>query len=905
MPSPRRCSLRSPELDDARRISDRRSDAEHRLNFPWRQVGSQLLSALAALCALVLAASCASTPTGPAAEPVAPLFDHDIYRAIPDDSVYVWAWDGLPDGLHTRLERTYGAPFREMLNAAGALEPYGVLVDAADTDSQILAAVMEEFLKDGGRESIGIAQPLRLVVHSYGLWPVVRIALADPETARTRIDQLRMQFPEGWESTMLSAGSAGGAQREFITRPLTGELSFALTVTSDQLVASILPNSEHQRFVAQLAPNGSANTGAQRERLITQVGDYGVLATAVGSLDMPRMARGLFAPDVRDQPFAEILDLPVERSQVCRDDISDLAGSLPRLVWGYEQLTDSREAGVFITETTDPDFLDALKGLVSHDAGLRVAASSDADLNVSLSLDVVAASKLFLRLTKSLRQKRYRCPTLEQLGAVATKQAMEFDLAARMLLGGLRAVHVRIDKFNLSAAMEGVLAVVHDNPMSVLNRLRGVLGSVPIPATDDGTPAVSGEPGGVMMQTAVKGNLVVASLGEKTFEASKVLLERGVGAKMPLMTFAVRGAAQKFIADLGETEVTDDWLLANAENYPVAGRIQGPVATINGNPVPSDGFYRVAEAALTSDVDEPLIDGVFLEAAYRNHPEAHFAKAEREALGRIVDDTLLSEALSAQGQPMMPMDDSLPATAWPEHLQADVERRLLENFTKAGKLRVSSGAIRKHYRSNKESYRRRASAHLRHVFVSTKTGSLMDVSAARQTIDQAQEALKRGDDFAKVAETYGDAPVDIGVVDDTAFPGDFGEPVFGRKKDGLTDVVKSPTGFHIFEVTDLTRAGIPPLKDMRERIRNQLTQARFSSARGEWIAALRSTASVTDKLAEVSEKRRAAHMTRIPLVGRFVTASRRVEELTDTGEMTVDVTERGLVFRTDIRYRWR
>ena len=114
--------------------------------------------------------------------------------------------------------------------------------------------------------------------------------------------------------------------------------------------------------------------------------------------------------------------------------------------------------------------------------------------------------------------------------------------------------------------------------------------------------------------------------------------------------------------------------------------------------------------------------------------------------------------------------------------------------------------------------------------------------------DQAKKILGRlqgGDDFAGLARLHSLAPEakyggDMGYVARGQLPKSLEEPLFDLEQGGVSRVIKTPYGFHIFNVIEKREAGKPKIEECIERIKQGIQKEKVEAAYGSWLARLRS-----------------------------------------------------------------
>lgn len=172
--------------------------------------------------------------------------------------------------------------------------------------------------------------------------------------------------------------------------------------------------------------------------------------------------------------------------------------------------------------------------------------------------------------------------------------------------------------------------------------------------------------------------------------------------------------------------------------------------------------------------------------------------------------------------------------------QVTVQYLLLDEPAASQDIQVSDADVNGYYEQNKSRFgqpeRRRAS----HILIQLPANaSDSDRQAARAKAESlAQQAAANPADFDKLAkensQDAGSAPKggDLGWLGEGMLAGALGEAVFGLNEGQVSGVIESPSGFHVFQVTEIQPAAAKPLAEVRDQIiaeiRNQIAATRFA-----------------------------------------------------------------------------
>ena len=181
----------------------------------------------------------------------------------------------------------------------------------------------------------------------------------------------------------------------------------------------------------------------------------------------------------------------------------------------------------------------------------------------------------------------------------------------------------------------------------------------------------------------------------------------------------------------------------------------------------------------------------FLRAYNKNNTTStvNKSKAIRDYLDLYIASRLKIREAYARGY------DTLPQQK--EEL-ANLRVQIMENY-------MSDPKIFNHL-MNEAMQRSRKDLHLAHIFVSFRSaGGEPDTVASKQKINKAFEALKKGDNFSKVAVQFSEDPSvkknngDIGYITVFTLPYEFENIAYSLPVNKFSTPYKSKAGYHIFK----------------------------------------------------------------------------------------------------------
>lgn len=168
--------------------------------------------------------------------------------------------------------------------------------------------------------------------------------------------------------------------------------------------------------------------------------------------------------------------------------------------------------------------------------------------------------------------------------------------------------------------------------------------------------------------------------------------------------------------------------------------------------------------------------------------------------------------------------------------RVDVQYLELSRDTLAQAIEVSEEELRALYEervAELEAAEERRAAHI----------LIEDGDNAEARLEEIQEKLAAGEDFAELAREYSDDTLsaaeggDLGFAGRDVFDQAFTEALYGLDEGEVSEPVSGPYGTHIIKLLDTRQAEVPSYEEMKPQLRRELAQRRaeerFSSARAE------------------------------------------------------------------------
>jgi len=268
------------------------------------------------------------------------------------------------------------------------------------------------------------------------------------------------------------------------------------------------------------------------------------------------------------------------------------------------------------------------------------------------------------------------------------------------------------------------------------------------------------------------------------------------------------------------------------------------VARVNGKPI--------CKSQLLHDVGTALQK--YKKYGMRKPDPGFVKKLENQALERVIDQELLYQAGQSLRIPDLedkvtekiaimkrryPSEEAFHAYIKRkglsiEDLRKSLEKRIyIEQYLEKNALSnpvVPEADIQKYYSENQQGFKRIEQVMVSHILINVnKDASPDQEEQARKKITNLKQMIVKGGDFAELAKEYSEcksAPNggSLGYISRGYMPAEFDNVAFTLKKGGLSDVLRTPLGYHIIKVVDKKPEGIIPFLEVKDFIGRYLTK---------------------------------------------------------------------------------
>lgn len=242
----------------------------------------------------------------------------------------------------------------------------------------------------------------------------------------------------------------------------------------------------------------------------------------------------------------------------------------------------------------------------------------------------------------------------------------------------------------------------------------------------------------------------------------------------------------------------------------------------------------VIEMRLREWARENVIERVLLRQAALADPEP----IPQDLLDRTVEE--IRSQTPGQSGCLFPQQDQLRREV---EIRLRIDRLLGRLTAKLAPPRHKE--ITEYYKKHRENFYFPEMVHAAHIV--KNVDEVTDEATALAAIRQAQQELQQGVSFEEVADKHSDCPGrggDLGFFPRGQMVEEFESVVFSMKPGEVSDIFRSPFGFHIAKVYEIRPEGYLPLQEVRAQIEEALYAEKRRRVVEQYLDKLRAQADV-------------------------------------------------------------
>ncbi len=331
-----------------------------------------------------------------------------------------------------------------------------------------LLAKFGEYFEDGQLDELGFAEGVTGGIYGVGLLPVMRLAVEDAA-----------QFEKGIAELEASAGSAmskatiDGLDYRYFKNE---EAQVIVANDGDYAIVSVMPTEASDNVLKEvLGLQKPANTLAETSRVADLSAAHGLLPQGLGFIDTVQITETFLSE--QSGVNAELLAIAdydaSELSDVCKDEIRDMAKTMPAINAGYTRVATDRFDLLTVVRLRE-DLATGFKSLAAAVPGL--GGTMEGLFAFGFSVDIPAARAFISERAAALEADPFECELFAELqNGVAEMQAAANQPLPPVAdsLRGAKIVIDRMDEFDMTGGQPPsvdarALIAINDAPSLLL-----------------------------------------------------------------------------------------------------------------------------------------------------------------------------------------------------------------------------------------------------------------------------------------------------------------------------------------------------------------------------------------------------------------------------------------------------
>ncbi len=285
-----------------------------------------------------------------------------------------------------------------------------------------------------------------------------------------------------------------------------------------------------------------------------------------------------------------------------------------------------------------------------------------------------------------------------------------------------------------------------------------------------------------------------------------------------------------------------------SQGAPSEVKATGPIATVDGKPIPAAEFNLEMQRLKASNVPPALLQQASAQIVQRLI-DRRLIEDEIERENVDVTDAQIDERMQEVRDEFAKASEQLGEEASLEQLTQQLgisEEELRKSIAQSIAIEVilenrgvatpTDEEVRAFYDQNRDKFGQPEQIRVRHILVKVDEGADdATVAAAKTRAEKIQkEASKKGADFASLAKEKSEGPSapeggDLGYFPRGRMVPEFEKVAFALKKPGdVSEPVRTSFGWHVIKLEDKKESGLMPFEEVSEELGTQLKNQKIS-----------------------------------------------------------------------------
>lgn len=254
---------------------------------------------------------------------------------------------------------------------------------------------------------------------------------------------------------------------------------------------------------------------------------------------------------------------------------------------------------------------------------------------------------------------------------------------------------------------------------------------------------------------------------------------------------------------------------------------------------------QVRQQVLSDMIEESLID----QAAKR----LGITVTDGEVEG-MIQDVMKTRGLTPGELNERIAQEGLSMDTYRKQLRSHFYKMKILNREVKSKIVVTDEEIGAYYREHQDLYEGREAARIRQILLIVTPGATgQEKETQRAKAEDLLGRLRSGASFSELAMANSQGPAaaaggDLGFVEKGVMLPEVDRAAFSMNRGETSDVIETRVGFHIIQVLDRRGAGLKPVEEVRDEIREKIGGAKMETKFEEWLEDQRKKAHIDVRL---------------------------------------------------------
>jgi len=254
---------------------------------------------------------------------------------------------------------------------------------------------------------------------------------------------------------------------------------------------------------------------------------------------------------------------------------------------------------------------------------------------------------------------------------------------------------------------------------------------------------------------------------------------------------------------------------------------------------------QVRQQVLSDMIEESLID----QAAKR----LGITVTDGEVEG-MIQDVMKTRGLTPGELNERIAQEGLSMDTYRKQLRSHFYKMKILNREVKSKIVVTDEEIGAYYREHQDLYEGREAARIRQILLIVTPGATgQEKEAQRAKAEDLLGRLRSGASFSELAMANSQGPAaaaggDLGFVEKGVMLPEVDRAAFSMNRGETSDVIETRVGFHIIQVLDRRGAGLKPVEEVRDEIREKIGGSKMETKFEEWLEDQRKKAHIDVRL---------------------------------------------------------